>query len=154
MKTLSDLALIVLAGILTVAGVTAAVSLISYYAPAKPAIYFILWAFVLVPAVSLIVGALGAREAYFACRGPNESILVSTVVSLLSAIGGIVLWLLVRPAAGMQDFIGQYLKSVNVASADLIFLLVVYGLAGAIGGIVDYFLSQGRKCDVRSGEKR
>ena len=154
MKTLSDLALIVLAGMLTVAGITAAVSLISYYAPAKPAIYFILWAFVLVPAVSLIVGALGAREAYFACRGPNESILVSTVVSLLSTIGGIVLWLLVRPATGMQDFIGQDLKSVNVASADLIFLLVVYGLAGAIGGIVDYFLSQGRKCDVRSGEKR
>lgn len=148
MKTLTDLALIVVAGIITVAVLTAAVSVASDYAPAKPAIYFILWAFVIVPVVTLIIGALAAREAYYSCRGPNESILVSTVAALLSAIGGIVLWMLARPVAGLADFIRQYLNSVNVGSGDLVFLLVVYGMAGAIGGIVDYFLSQGRKCDI------
>jgi hypothetical protein len=148
-KTLSDLTMIVLAGIITVAGVTAAVSLISYYAPAKPAIYFILWAFVLVPAVLLIVGALAAREAYYACRGPNESILVSTVAALISAIAGFALWLLAGPAAGMPDFVGRYMRTVNADGySDFAYLLVVYALAGAIGGVVDYYLSQGRRCDI------
>jgi hypothetical protein len=148
MKTLTDLALIVVAGIITIAVLTAAISVISNYAPAKPAIYFILWAFVLVPVVSLIIGALAAREAYYACKGPNQSILVSTVAAIISAVAGIALWRLVGPATGLSDFIRQYLDSVNVGSGDLVFLLVVYGLAGAIGGVVDYFLSQGRKCDI------
>jgi hypothetical protein len=154
MKTLTDLALIVIVGILAVAAATSAVSFMSDYAPAKPAIYFLLWAFILIPAVMLVVGALSAREAYYACKGPNQSILVSTVAAIISAVGGIVLWMLVRPAAGMQDFIRQYLTSVNVAGSDLVFLLVVYGMSGAIGGTVDYYLSQGRKCDVKPAEKR
>jgi hypothetical protein len=149
MKTLSDLALIVLAGIVTVAGVTSAVSLISHYLPAKPAIYFLLWAFVLVPAVLLIVGALAAREAYFACRGPNELVLISTAAALVSAVAGIALWLLARPAADMPDFIGQYFGTVNAGiSSDFAYLLVVYALAGAIGGIVDYYISRERKCAI------
>jgi hypothetical protein len=142
------------AGILAVGAATSAVSIMSDYAPAKPAIYFLLWAFVLIPAVMLVVGALAAREAYYACRGPNESILVSTVAAILSAVGGIVLWMLARPAAGMQDFIRHYLSSVNVAGSDLVFLIVVYGMSGAIGGTVDYYLSQGRKCEPITGEKR
>ncbi len=149
MKTLTDLASIVIAGIITVSIMTAAVSQVSYYAPAKPAVYFILWAFVLVPVVLLILGALAAREAYFACKGPNESILVATVAALVSAVAGIALWLWAGPASGMQDFIGLYLKSINVSGLDdFAYLLVVYALAGAIGGIVDYFISQGRKCDI------
>jgi hypothetical protein len=129
--------------------VTSAVSLVGYYAPAKPAIYFILWAFVLVQAVLLVVGALAAREAYFACKGPNESILVATAAALVSAVAGIALWLWAGPATGMPDFIGQHLKSVNAGGyADFAYLMVVYALAGAIGGIVDYFVSQGRKCDI------
>ncbi len=148
MKTLTDLALIVVAGIITVALLTAAVSVASANAPAKPAVYFLLWAFILVPIVSLIIGALAAREAYYACKGPNQSILVSTVAAIISAVVGIALWRLIGPATGLSDFIRQYLDSVNVGSGDLAFLLVVYGLAGAIGGIVDYFLSQGRKCDI------
>jgi hypothetical protein len=153
MKTLTDLALIVLAGIIAVAVVTSAVSVISDSAPAKPAIYFILWAFALVPAVMLIVGALAAREAYYACRGPNQSVLVSTVAALVSAVAGIALWRLARPAAGLSDFIRRYLDTVNVESGDLVYLLVVYGLAGAIGGIVDYYMSPGRRCDIRPSEK-
>jgi hypothetical protein len=148
MKTLTDLALIVVAGIITVAVLTAAISLASSYAPAKPAVYFILWAFLLVPLVSLIIGALAAREAYYACKGPNQSILVSTVAAIISAVAGIALWRLAGPATGLSDFIRQYLDSVNVGSGDLVFLLVVYGLAGAIGGVVDYFFSQGRKCEI------
>jgi hypothetical protein len=151
MKTLTDLALIVISGIITVAVLTAAVSLVSSYAPAKPALYFILWGFVLVPLVSLIIGALAAREAYFACKGPNESILVSIVAAIISAVAGIALWRLAGPATGLSDFIRQYLDSVNVGSGDLAFLLVVYGLAGAIGGIVDYYVSQGRRCEIRPG---
>jgi hypothetical protein len=155
MKTLSDLILIVLAGIVAVAGVTSAVSLISYYAPAKPAIYFILWAFVLVPVVLLIVGALVAREAYFACRGPNESILASTVGALVSAVAGIALWLLARPAASMPDFIGKYMSTISADGySDFAYLLVVYALAGAIGGIVDYYVSQGRRCEIMPGGRK
>jgi hypothetical protein len=155
MKTLSDLVLIVLAGKVTVTGVTLIVSLISYNVPAKPAIYFILWAFVLVPAVLLIVGALAAREAYFACRGPNESILVATAAALISAGAGLVLWLMARPSTSMPDFIGQYMSSVSADGySDLVYLLVVYALAGAVGGVVDYYLSQGRRCDIRNLEKR
>ncbi len=148
-KTLKDLALIVVAGIITVAILTAAVSAVSSYAPAKPAVYFILWAFVLVPIVLLIIGALAAREAYYACKGPNQSILVATVAALISAVAGTALWLWAGPVTGMQDFIGLYLKSINASGYDdFAYLLVVYALAGAIGGIVDYFLSQGRKCDI------
>jgi hypothetical protein len=149
MKTRIDLVLIVVAGIITVAVLTAAVSVASYYVPAKPAVYFIPWAFVLVPVVVLIIGALAAREAYYACKGPNQSVLVSTVAALIAAVGGIALWMWAGPATGLQDFIGLYLKSVHISGYDdLPFLLVVYALAGAIGGIVDYFLPRGRKCDI------
>jgi hypothetical protein len=155
MKTLSDLAMIALVGIVTVTGVTLIVSLVSSYLPAKPAVYFILWAFVLIPAVLLIVGALVAREAYYACRGPNESILVATVVALVSAIAGLVLWQIARPSTSMPDFIGLYMNTVGADGyTDFAYLMVVFALAGAIGGIVDYYISQGRRCDIRNLEKR
>ena len=148
MKTLTDLALIVVAGIITVALLTAAVSVASTNAPAKPAVYF--------PPLGVHPGPHriadhrrpGRAGGLLCLQGPEPVDPVSTVAALslpssASRSGGSS-----GPATGLSDFIRQYLDSVNVGSGDLVFLLVVYGLAGAIGGIVDYFLSQGRKCDI------
>jgi hypothetical protein len=148
----SDVAKISLAGILSVV----LVSLIAFGAsrlfPAEPVLYFILWAFVLIPVALMIVGALGARAGYYACMGPNRSVITAVIVSLISALGGIALWLLAGPVTGSQDFVSLYLENLDARGyIELAFLLVVYAVSGTIGGIVDYFISKGRQCEIRPG---
>jgi hypothetical protein len=144
---------VAVAGILLVSLLSIATNVLSWLSPASPAIYFFLWAFVLVPIALVVIGAFGAKAAYFACMGPNRSIALSVIVALVSAIGGTVLWMLASPVAVVPDSIGQYLSSREAGSyVDLAPLLIVYGLAGSIGGIYDYYISRGRPCEVRPGK--
>ena len=90
---------VAVAGILLVSLLSIATNVLSWLSPASPAIYFFLWAFVLVPIALVVIGAFGAKAAYFACMGPNRSIALSVIVALVSAIGGTVLWLLASPCS-------------------------------------------------------
>jgi uncharacterized membrane protein len=149
MTILSRLIPIAVMGALAVALLSLAVNVISISAPAKPALYFILWALALIPAVLLAIGALAARASYFACRGPNESVVASIATAVVSAVAGIVLGWFAGRSFGVTGAIDEYLRALPPGSyQDLSFLLVVYALAGAIGGIVDYYLSRGRRCDI------
>ncbi|MGA9139759.1 MAG: hypothetical protein WBZ29_06020 [Methanocella sp.] len=140
-------------GIFLVVLVAAATDVLSRLFPAKWDLYFALWALVLVPIILLIVGALAARAAYFGCMGPNRSIALSVIVSLVSAIAGTALWLLLGPATFSSDIISRYFNSLSAGGyIDLAPLLVVYALAGSIGGVYDYYISRGRPCDVRPGK--
>jgi hypothetical protein len=140
-------------GIFLVVLVAAATNVLSRLFPATLALYFILWALVHVPIVLLIVGALGARAAYFACMGPNSSIALSVIVSLVSAIGGTAMWLLLGPATFSADIISRYFNSLGAGGyVNLAPLLIVYALAGSIGGVYDYYISRGRPCEVRPGK--
>ncbi len=155
MSYIVDVAKISAAGIVSVILVSLAAFGASRLFPAEPIIYFILWAFVLVPVALMIVGALGARAGYYACMGPNRSVTTAVIVSLISALGGIALWLLASQVTGSQDFASQYLETLDARDyMELAFLLVVYALSGTIGGIVDYFISKGRVCETRPGERR
>ncbi len=140
-------------GIFLIVLVSAATNILSMLFPATWDLYFVLWALVFVPVVMLIVGALAARAAYFACMGPNRSIASSVIVSLVSAVGGTALWLLLGPAAFTPDYISQYFNGLGAGRyIDLAPLLVVYALAGSIGGVYDYYISRGRACEVKPGK--
>jgi hypothetical protein len=152
MAILSRLVQLAVMGALAVALLSAAVTAISRLVPARPAIYFILWALVLVPAAMMAIGAMAARAAYFSCKGPNESVAVSIAVALFAAAAGIGLWWFVDMASGTTGAIQEYLRTLEPGGyQDLGFLLVVYAVAGAIGGIVDYYVSWGRQCETGPG---
>jgi hypothetical protein len=155
MGFIAETARITLAGIAAVALVSLTIYLISRLFPAEPAIYFILWALVAIPATLMVIGAIVGRTAYFACLGPNKSVASSAAIALLSAAGGIALWLLLASGLlGSAGFLGPYLESLNMAGyVELAAVMVMYALAGAIGGIVDYFISRGRKCDIPAGRR-
>jgi hypothetical protein len=117
-----------------------AVLIVSRVAPAEPVLYFILLAFVVVPIILMVVGALAAKKAYFACLGPNKSVATATVVALISAIAGIAVWLVAGVAAGSEGYIRPYVSSLDFNGLmELAFLLVVYAVAGAIGCRDDQF---------------
>lgn len=140
---------VAVAGILLVGLVSIATNVLSWLFPASSALYFLLWGFILVPVVLVAVGAFGAKAAYYACMGPNRSVALSVTVALVSAIGGTVLWMLVSPLAPAPDFIGEYIYNRGIEGyIELMPLLIVYALAGAIGGVYDYYISRGRKCDI------
>jgi hypothetical protein len=137
-------------GILSVTLVSVATYVLSRLFPASPALYFFLWAFILVPLVVMAIGALAARAAYFACLGPNKSIALSVTVALVAAIAGIGLWLLAGTRVVSPDYVSEFMRSVDSGNYfELVPLLIVYALAGAIGGVYDYYISRGRKCEIR-----
>jgi hypothetical protein len=155
MKLMASLARTAVLGALSVALLSVVVSVISGLAPARPALYFVLLTLVLIPLPLLVIGALAARAAYFDCRGPNESIAASVAVALASALVGLAVWLLAVDALGLPDIVGPLLKTTEAGSyLEFAPLLLVYALAGSIGGVFDYFISQGRRCDIRPGEEK
>lgn len=155
MGFIAEVARVTVAGITCILAVSSVVYAVSKLVPADPAIYFLLWAFVLIPLALIVIGALAARAAYYACFGPNKSIATAVIVALVSAILGMGLWLAAVRILGTPDYISLYLESVGVDRyPEFAFLLVAYALNGAIGGIVDYFISKGRQCEIRPGERR
>jgi hypothetical protein len=153
MGFIAEVAKVAGAGILCVIAVSLAIYALSSLAPAKPAVYFLLWAFVLIPLALIVVGAFAARAAYYACLGPNRSIATAVAVAMITAVAGMGLWLAAVRLAGTPDYISLYLESLGADRyPELVFLLVVYALDGAMGGIVDYFISKGRTCETRPGQ--
>ena len=49
--------------------------------------------------------------------GPNRSVALSVIIALVSAVGGVILWLLVSPVAVAPDFIGQCLQVAGTQAA-------------------------------------
>ncbi len=144
---------VIAAGMLLVGIAAFLANALSRLLPAARDLYFVLWALALVPVILLFVGAFAAKAAYYACMGPNRSIALAVIAALASAIGGTLLWLLASPAAIAPDFVGPMLFGREAGSyVDLAPLLIVFALAGSIGGIYDYYISRGRSCEVRPGK--
>ncbi|OPY28865.1 MAG: hypothetical protein A4E28_01252 [Methanocella sp. PtaU1.Bin125] len=145
---------VAVAGILLVGLAALLANVLSRILPASSSLYFFLWAFVLVPVILLVVGAFGARAAYYACMSPNQSIALAVSAALVSAIGGTILWMLASPVAPGPDFIGEYLFNRDIGGyIELVPLLIVYALSGAIGGVYDYYISRGRQCEIDRNKK-
>lgn len=140
----------IIAGVLMVVCVSFVVYLVSLLIPAKPVVYFLAWAFGAVPIALIVTGWLAAQEAYFACLGPNRSIASAVGAALISAIAGILLWIIIAPVIGVPEQMRLFSASMGkYDDIELIAFLITYALAGAIGGIFHYFTLQGRKCDIK-----
>ncbi len=127
--------------VLIMSFVTYAVSLA---VPAKPAIYFLVWAFVAVPLALIVTGWLATRAAHAAHLGPNKSTATAVGIALASAFLGIALWMLLESFLGVPVQVQLFSASLKTYGiAELITFVVTYALAGAIGGIFHYFTLQG-----------
>lgn len=142
---------VALIGTLMVTIVSFGVYTFSQAYPAKTqAIYFIVWAFIAVPAVLVITGWMAAQAAYFAGLGPNQSIASTVVVALIAAMAGIGLWVLAAAAMGIPEHLRLFSASLErYEAAELITMLIMCAVYGAIGGIFHYFTLPGRAYDTK-----
>ncbi|WP_048198450.1 hypothetical protein [Methanocella arvoryzae] len=144
----------IIAGVLMVAVVSFAVYFVSRLIPANQTVYFLAWAFGAVPLALILTGWLAAREAYFACLGPNSSTASAVGAALIAAIAGMLLWFLIAPMLGVPEQMRLFTDSLDrYGPLELIAILITYALAGAIGGIFHYFTLKGRKCETRNNKQ-
>jgi hypothetical protein len=139
-----------IAGTLMVVGVSFAVYLVSLLIPARPAIYFLAWAFMAIPLALIVTGWLAAQEAYFACLGHNRSIASAVGTALIAAIAGIALWMIIASLIGVPEQMRLFSASLSkYGYVELIVFMIAFALAGAIGGIFHYYTLKGRTCEIK-----
>lgn len=124
-----------------------AVFWISTQFPVKSTLLFMLWAFVAVPLLLLVTGAIVSKVAYFSCMGPNESVASAAIIGLLSTLVSIMVWIGVVKMTRISDPIGLYFRNLDMSSIfELGVLIFMYTFMSAVGGIVYYFVAHGRLC--------
>lgn len=115
--------------------------------PGRSTLLFLAWAFVAVPVILLVTGAVVAKAAYYSCMGPNESVASAAVTGLISTFTGITLWVLIGTAARFNDPVSMRFGNMDFSSIlELGVLVFMYTFMSAVGGVVYYFVAHGRMC--------